>query len=111
LEIDWQGARQVRAAMPQARSIFVLPPSRAALKERLRGRAQDSDAVIARRLADAVTDMSHWDEFDWIVVNDQFDTALLELHNIVRSQRLSRWAQADALAALLDELLQPPAPT
>src|SRR5690606_18313932 len=65
LEIDWQGAQQVRRAMPECRSIFILPPSRAALEQRLRGRATDSDEIIARRLRDSIADMSHWNEFDY----------------------------------------------
>lgn len=84
LEIDWQGARQVRARMPEAETIFVLPPSREALEQRLRSRRTDSDEVIARRLRDAVADMSHWDEFDYVVVNDDFDQALGELTGIVQ---------------------------
>ena len=79
LEIDWQGARQVRAALPGCTTIFILPPSRAALEQRLQGRGTDSPQVIARRLADAVTDMSHWREFDFVVINDRFDEAVAEL--------------------------------
>ena len=79
LEIDWQGARQVRAALPSCTTIFILPPSRAALGQRLQGRGTDSPKVIARRLADAVADMSHWREFDYVVVNDRFDQAVAEL--------------------------------
>ena len=79
LEIDWQGARQVRAAMPECSSIFILPPSRRALEERLRNRNTDSDEVIARRLRDAVGDMSHWNEFDYVVVNDDFERAVADL--------------------------------
>ncbi len=83
LEIDWQGARQVRAAMPGCVSIFILPPSRAALETRLRKRKTDSDAVIVRRLRDSVSDMSHCLEFDYIVVNDAFEHAVSELESIV----------------------------
>ncbi|MGH8199552.1 MAG: guanylate kinase, partial [Steroidobacteraceae bacterium] len=72
LEIDWQGARQVRAAMPDCVTIFILPPSRETLEKRLRSRATDSPEVISRRLRDAVSDMSHWREFDYVVVNDDF---------------------------------------
>ncbi len=79
LEIDWQGARQVRAALPSCTTIFILPPSRDALEQRLKGRGTDSPEVIARRLADAVADMSHWREFDYVVVNDRFDQAVAEL--------------------------------
>ena len=82
LEIDWQGARQIRAALPECRSIFILPPSREALETRLRGRGTDSDEVIARRLRDSIADMSHWDEFDYVVVNDDFSRATAELESI-----------------------------
>jgi guanylate kinase len=83
LEIDWQGARQIRVRAPDCVSIFILPPSRAALEERLRARKTDSEQVIARRLADAATDMDHCREFDFAVVNDQFDQAVAELLTIV----------------------------
>jgi guanylate kinase len=79
LEIDWQGARQVRRAMPASTSIFVLPPSRMALEQRLRERRTDDAATIARRLADAAADMSHYREFDFVVVNDQFETTVQDL--------------------------------
>src|SRR5262245_27004873 len=79
LEIDWNGARQIRAAMPEARSIFILPPSRQALEQRLRARATDSDEVIARRLRDSIADMSHWNEFDFVIVNDDFERATGDL--------------------------------
>ena len=83
LEIDWQGAQQIRRALPECRSIFVLPPSVAALEQRLRNRATDSDEVIARRLRDSIADLSHWSEFDYIVVNDDFTHATAELEAIV----------------------------
>ncbi|MFZ0550880.1 MAG: guanylate kinase [Steroidobacteraceae bacterium] len=83
LEIDWQGARQVRSAMPDCVTIFILPPSREALEKRLRSRATDSPQVIARRLRDAVSDMSHWREFDYVVVNDDFEKAVADLVAIV----------------------------
>jgi guanylate kinase len=83
LEIDWQGARQVRAALPECVPIFVLPPSRKELERRLRGRGTDSEEVILRRLRDAASDMTHWDEFGHVVVNDDFDRALEELRAIV----------------------------
>lgn len=105
LEIDWQGARQVRSLFPAAISIFVLPPSRALLEQRLRSRNTDSDAVINRRLRDAVSDMSHYDEFEFIVVNDDFERALLELHAIVTAQRLRLSASRRRLAPLLANLL------
>jgi len=86
LEIDWQGARQVRSRLPQALSIFILPPSRQALEHRLRGRSTDSDEVIQRRLRDAANDLSHWKEFDYVVVNDNFDQALEDLQAIVENR-------------------------
>ena len=83
LEIDWQGAQQIRRAMPECVTIFILPPSRAELERRLRGRATDSEEVIQRRLRDAAADMTHWREFDHVVVNEDFETALGELRAIV----------------------------
>lgn len=105
LEIDWQGARQVRQMIPGTVSIFVLPPSRAALEQRLRNRGQDGDEVIARRMRDAVSEMSHCFEFDYLVINDDFDTALGELAAIVRANRLREPRQAAAHDALLKSLL------
>jgi guanylate kinase len=83
LEIDWQGARQVRQALPNCVSIFILPPSREALEQRLRERRTDSAETITRRLADASNDMGHWREFDFVIVNDVFERALLELGQIL----------------------------
>ena len=83
LEIDWQGARQVRGARPDCASIFILPPSRATLEQRLRERRTDNPETIARRLADAATDISHYDEFEYVVVNDQFERAASELGAIL----------------------------
>jgi guanylate kinase len=106
LEIDWQGARQVRAQMPESAGIFILPPSRAELERRLRGRGTDTEAVIRRRLADAAADMSHWDEFDYVVVNDDFGTALDALADIVQGRgeasRARRPELAPVIAGLLD---------
>lgn len=106
LEIDWQGARQVRAAMPESVGIFVLPPSREELERRLRGRATDTEAVIRRRLADASTDISHWQEFDFVVVNDDFSTALAALSGIVHGRgeasRSNRPELAELAASMLD---------
>jgi guanylate kinase len=84
LEIDWQGAQQIARALPERRSIFILPPSRAALESRLRGRKTDSDEVIARRLRASIEDLSHWAEFDYVVINDDFERAAAELEAIVR---------------------------
>jgi guanylate kinase len=83
LEIDWQGARQVRESMPESRDIFILPPSATELERRLRGRRTDSEEVINRRLRDALGDMSHWQEFDFVIVNDDLETAIDELEVIL----------------------------
>ena len=104
LEIDWQGARQVRKALPACISIFILPPSRAALEERLRARRTDSDAVIARRLADAAADMSHCREFDYAVINDQFERAVVDLLRILDGQGSDLRAGREALGPLLAAL-------
>ncbi|MGO1542099.1 MAG: guanylate kinase [Luteimonas sp.] len=106
LEIDWQGARQVRAQVPDAVGIFILPPSRAALEERMRKRGQDSDEVIARRLAAAREEMSHHDEFDFLIVNEDFDAAVAEMCAIFVASRLRQTQQQrrhrELLRALLD---------
>jgi len=104
LEIDWQGARQVRGAMPDCISIFILPPSRTALEERLRKRQTDAPEVIARRLRDAVGDMSHWNEFDYVVVNDDFERALTDLERIIAGRGESLRAGRAELAPLIDQL-------
>lgn len=106
LEIDWQGARQVRQSMPSASTVFILPPSRQALEQRLRKRATDSDEVIARRLRDAVGDMSHWSEFDYVVVNDDFDRAAADLVSIVSGNGESLRAGRATLQPLLADLLR-----
>jgi len=88
LEIDWQGARQVRAVFPGCCSIFIIPPSLETLRKRLTGRGQDSEEVIQRRMRDAQAEISHWAEFDHLIVNDKFDMALEELIAIVNDQRI-----------------------
>ena len=108
LEIDWQGAQQVRRAMPQCVSIFILPPSRRALAERLTRRATDSAEIIARRLADATADMSHYREFDYVIVNDDFAQAVSDLRRIVAARAEDLTSARPALAPLLAELLAPP---
>lgn len=105
LEIDWQGARQVRKRIPEAVSVFILPPSRATLEQRLRGRGQDSDDVIARRMRDARSETEHYGEYDYLVVNDDFATALSELRAIVTAERLRLANQQVRQRALLGELL------
>ena len=104
LEIDWQGAGQVRGALPECISIFILPPSRPVLERRLRGRGTDAEDVIQRRLRDAASDMTHWREFDHVVVNDDFERALAELQAIVaglgEGSRRDRPGLAELAAAL-----------
>jgi guanylate kinase len=107
LEIDWQGAQQVRRAMPQCVTIFILPPSRAALAERLARRATDSPDIIARRLADAAADMSHYREFDYVIVNDNFERALEDLERIVAGKSDDLRGSRPELAALVKGLLAP----
>lgn len=105
LEIDWQGARQVRERMPGTLSVFILPPTRAELERRLTGRGTDSAEIIARRMRDAVSEMSHFGEYDYLVINDDFDRAVGDLQAIIASQRLRLAHQQAQHAALLDELL------
>ena len=106
LEIDWQGARIVRAQMPEAVSIFILPPSRVELERRLRARASDSEATIQRRLVDAQKDLEHASEFDYHIVNDNFDTALGELSEIVKARREGCAIERARPTQLLTELLE-----
>jgi guanylate kinase len=105
LEIDWQGAAQVRAKAQDACSIFILPPSLQALEQRLRNRRQDDDATIAARLAGARAEMSHCGETDFLVLNDDFETALAELRAIIRAHRLRSAYRTRQLAATLADLL------
>ncbi len=106
LEIDWQGAQQVRAKLPEAQTIFILPPSRASLEQRLRARSTDSDPVIRRRLQDSVSELSRWQEFDYVVINDQFDEALAGLRAIVAGHGEPLRASRPAVGRLAAELLQ-----
>lgn len=105
LEIDWQGARQVRRLIQDSQSIFILPPSTTALKNRLQNRGQDDDEIIQRRMQDAINEMSHYAEFDFLVVNDDFDQALQELKCIIKSNRLRQLRQERSLEPLLIDLL------
>ncbi|HYJ41408.1 MAG TPA: guanylate kinase [Steroidobacteraceae bacterium] len=105
LEIDWQGAQQVRKAEPDCKSVFILPPSRAELESRLRNRKTDSNDVIERRLRDAVTDMSHYAEFDYVIVNDEFETAVAQMLTILRGGGTEYGAKRPALAPRLADLL------
>jgi guanylate kinase len=105
LEIDWQGADQIRTRLPEARSIFILPPSRRALEQRLRQRSTDSEEVIARRLRDSVGDMGHWSDFDYVVVNDRFEKAVGELHEIVLNRGENLRGKRPEIVRLAAELL------
>jgi guanylate kinase len=104
LEIDWQGARQIRMLMPDCQSIFILPPSRKALQERLTARGDGSE-IIARRMRDAISEMSHYDEYDYLVVNDDFEQALAELKSIVVTSRLDVARQVERHRAMITGLL------
>ena len=105
LEIDWQGARQVRQRFADAVSIFIAPPSIDALRQRLSGRGQDSEAVVERRMADACSELSHYAEYDYLVINDDFHTALGELRAIVTAERLREPRQAARFSAALAGML------
>ncbi len=105
LEIDWQGAEQIKKLLPDSLSIFILPPSTEVLLQRLRNRGQDNEQIIARRMRDAVTEIRHHDEFDYLVVNDDFALALTELKSIIIANRLTRQRQLHNLRPLLGSLL------
>lgn len=106
LEIDWQGAQQIRRLLPNTKSIFIVPPSREALLQRLDGRGQDSAEVIARRMAQAAQEVSHYGEYDFLVVNDVFAEALEDLISVVKAQRLRVETQSFAQKDLLTDLLR-----
>ena len=106
LDIDWQGARQVRESFPSSRGIFILPPSMAVLRQRLTERGQDNADVIERRMRDARAEISHFDEFDYLVVNDDFDKALEDLHSIVRCGKPARTGQEDYIDEILADFLE-----
>ncbi|GMQ47959.1 guanylate kinase [Vibrio sp. 10N] len=105
LDIDWQGARQIREQMPQAKSVFILPPSNSELERRLNVRGQDSDEVIAKRMSEAKSEMSHYNEYDYVIVNDDFDGALVDFKAILRAERLKQDKQAVKYKGMLDALL------
>lgn len=105
LEIDWQGAQQVRRLMPECVGIFILPPSRDALLSRLQGRGSDAADVIQRRMDEAVSEMTHYNEYTYVVVNDDFETALGELKAIVQTHRLLLAVQAERHAGMISDLL------
>jgi guanylate kinase len=105
LDIDWQGARQIRDKMPEAKSIFILPPSKEELERRLNARGQDSDAIIAQRMSKARSETSHYSEYDYLIINDDFDVALMDFKAIIRAERLKRDKQAVKYNSMLSELL------
>ena len=105
LDIDWQGARQIKAQMPQATGIFILPPSMTKLEQRLRARKQDTDDAIAKRMQQAREEMSHWNEYDYVIVNKDFELAMSELVAIFVARRLGRAAQEIRHKSLIQKLL------
>ncbi|MGB1299142.1 MAG: guanylate kinase [Psychrobium sp.] len=105
LDIDWQGARQVKELMPQAKGIFIMPPSRTELERRLVGRGTDSDEVIASRMQQAVSEMSHYDEYDYLIINDDFEQALVDFSAIINGNRLARAQQSLKHSDMLKDLL------
>ena len=105
LEIDWQGAQQVRRLMPQSKSIFILPPTQEALRHRLTNRGQDSGEIIERRMREAVSEMSHYVEYDYLLINDDFSHALSDLKAIFRANQLLQGPQQQRHSGLLGELL------
>ncbi len=106
LEIDWQGAQQVRRLIEGCRSIFILPPSKQALHDRLQGRGQDSEEIIQKRMAEARDEMSHFNEYDFLIINDDFDTALTEFKSIIISERSRIEKQSEDHAEMLVDLLK-----
>ena len=105
LEIDWQGAQQVRATMPDCITVFILPPSREELDRRLRSRGTDTDEVIERRLRDALSDMSHWDEFDYVIFNDDLDQAVADLEAVLADRGTSSATTNPAVGEAANKLL------
>jgi len=105
LDIDWQGARQIRQKVPNVKTIFILPPSREELKHRLVGRGQDSEEIIAKRMAEAESEISHYNEFDYVIVNEDFQQALAELKAILTAERLKLSSQEIRHKALIEQLL------
>ncbi|VAY02241.1 Guanylate kinase [Arsenophonus endosymbiont of Aleurodicus dispersus] len=105
LDIDWQGAQQIRQKIPAARTIFILPPSKNKLLRRLRSRGQDSEETINQRMAQAVAEIKHYNEYDYIIINDDFNTALGDLKSIIRSERLRLERQIQLHNILINKLL------
>ncbi|OCH18631.1 guanylate kinase [Aliivibrio logei] len=105
LDIDWQGARQIRIQMPLAKSLFILPPSNGELERRLNVRGQDSEAVIAKRMSEAKSEISHYNEYDYVIINDDFDTAQMDFKAIIRAERLKQDKQTSKYKGMLSALL------
>jgi len=105
LDIDWQGAQQIRKQMPKSKSIFILPPSKEELERRLTARGQDSDDIISKRMNKAQSEVSHYNEYDYVIINDDFDAALVDLKAIIRAERLKEEKQAAKYNHMLTELL------
>jgi guanylate kinase len=105
LEIDWQGAQQIREQLPDAISIFILPPSRDELASRLTGRGQDNPEIIEQRMSSAIEEISHYNEYDFLVINDDFEIALNDLESIIKAHRLVQTKQTDANQQLISDLL------
>ena len=105
LEIDWQGAQQIRKQLPESISIFILPPSREELEARLKGRGQDDESIIQGRMASAIAEISHYNEYEFIIVNDKFDTALSDLEDIVNTRGLNLSKQSRNYQQLITDLL------
>ena len=105
LDIDWQGAQQIRQKVPSVKSIFILPPSLPELERRLVGRGQDSKEVIAERMSKAISEISHYDEYDYVIVNDNFEQALADLQSILQAERLTKAYQQTENADLIQQLL------
>ncbi len=105
LDIDWQGAKQIKQKLPNVKTIFILPPSKVELEKRLIGRGQDSEEVIAKRMTQAISEMSHYNEFDYVIINNDFKTALIELKSILIAERLKQGLQAVRYQSLISNLL------
>jgi guanylate kinase len=105
LDIDWQGGRQIREKMPDAKSVFILPPSKEELERRLNARGQDSEAVIAKRMNEAQAEISHYTEYDYVIINDDFDVALMDFRAILRAERLKQDKQAAKYGSMFNALL------
>ncbi|WP_217555139.1 guanylate kinase [Vibrio metschnikovii] len=105
LDIDWQGAQQIRQQMPHAKSVFILPPSKEELERRLNTRGQDSVTVIAKRMSEARSEISHYCEYDYVIVNDDFDVALMDFKAILRAERLKQDKQAAKYQSMIAALL------